>query len=304
MLLERVYRHKKILLESILEVFHSKNLQPKIGVELEFYIQHHSLPANLELTNQFIFDLKLKILQNNIDLLGIEPEQGSGQIEIKTMPYEDISKLCQDITKIKEIISNLDEDLQVNFLSQPYQNDCGSSLQINFSLMQNNNYLFAKNDDQESLYLLQSIAAALAFTKNMMLIFAPKPEDYLRFDLKLNRHLHKKQKYTAPVNISWGYNNRTALVRIPATQKINERRLEFRLGASSADIYLATTFFLLAILEGMQKRMEPQLEIYGNSFDEQYNLENLPKYEEAQNYFLNNPLTNKILLILDSKKLD
>ncbi len=301
---ERIYRHKKTLLKSILEIFQSQNLQPKIGVELEFYLCHQGLPASPELTQKFIFDLKSKILQHNIKFLEIEPEQGLGQAEIKTLPYLDIFQLCEDIIKIKEITQNLYQDFQVNFSSQPYENDCGSSLQINFSLMQNDDFLFAKNHEQESRYLQKSIAGALKFTKNMMIIFAPKPEDYARFDLELNRNLHKKQKYTAPVNISWGYNNRTALIRIPATQKISERRLEFRLAANSADIYLISTFFLLAVLQGIKMEGELPREIYGNSFDEQYNLEALPSYEAAQNYFLNNPLTDKIFFILDSNKLD
>lgn len=304
MILERIYHHKRFLLKSVLENFQSQNLQPKIGVELEFYIQHHSLPANAELTKQFIDHLKSEISKHNINLLDIEPEQGIGQIEIKTLPYLDIIKLCDDISQIKKITQSLSQDFQINFSSQPYENDCGSALQINFSLMNENNFLFAKTHGQESKYLLHSIAAALKFTHNMMIIFAPKPEDYLRFGLELNRNLHKQKKYTAPVNIGWGYNNRSALIRVPATQTISERRLEFRLGSSSADIYLTSTFFLLAILQGIKKEDKLPSEIYGNSFDDQYDLKPLPSYEEAKSHFLNNDLTNEILFILDSNKLD
>jgi len=304
-LLEKIYRHRKIILQSVLEKFQSQNLQPKIGIELELYLQHQGLPANQDLTRKFITHLKSQIFKNNINLLGIEPEQGCGQVEIKTLPYLDILQLCQDVDRIKEITSNLDDYLQVNFLSQPYQNDCGSALQINFSLMQNDDFLFAKKNSKESNYLLHSIAGALHFTKNMMIIFAPSPKDYLRFDLELNRNLYKKQKYTAPVNIGWGYNNRSALIRIPVTQNISERRVEFRLGASSADIYLTNIFFLLATLWGMATEKELLLpEVYGNSFDHQYGLEILPNYEEAKNYFLDSHLTNEILFILNGKKFD
>ncbi|MES2677041.1 MAG: hypothetical protein V4612_01830 [Pseudomonadota bacterium] len=308
MLLERIYRHKKTLLKLVLENFKSQNLQPKIGVELEFYLLYNSQPASPKLIHEFTLDLQSTILKHNIDLLAIEPEQGCGQIEIKTLPYLDIPKLCADIEKIKDLTRNLNPNFQVNFASQPYQNDCGNSLQINFSLMQGDNFLFAKDDQQESQYLLQAINGTLKFTKDMMIICAPEPEDYLRFDLKLNRNLHKQQKYTAPVNISWGYNNRTTLVRIPATQKITERRLEFRAPANSADLYLISAFFLLAVLRGIKlpEKFPGKIpgEVYGNSFDEQYDLENLPNYEQAKEYFWQGNLANEILFILDSNRLD
>ena len=45
------------------------------------------------------------------------------------------------INKIKKIITNLASNLNIsaNFSSQPYQFDCGSALQINFSLVDDNN---------------------------------------------------------------------------------------------------------------------------------------------------------------------
>ena len=295
--------NKQALLEAVLEKFKEKNLQPKIGIELEFYLQHQAFPANLKQTSEFISSLKSELSHHNINLLAIEPEQGFGQVEIKTAPYLDIQQLCCDVNKIKEITSNLKSDLQANFASQPYQKDCGSSLQINFSLIKSGEYLFVKDGLEESKYISQSIGATLKFTKNMMFVFAPEPADYLRFDLEINRGLHKIGKYTAPVNIGWGYNNRTALIRIPATKKPEERRLEFRLASSSADIYLTNLFFLLAILEGIKKEEVLPEEIYGNAFDEKYDLETLPNYEQAQDYFLNNnPLLGEILFILSGKK--
>jgi glutamine synthetase len=126
-----------------------------------------------------------------------------------------------------------------------------------------------------------------------MVIFAPSIQDYLRFNLDLNRNLHKNKKYTAPVNISWGYNNRTALIRIPTTKNPSQRRLEFRLAASNADIYLTISFFLLIILDALDNKATPISPnfgpIYGNAFDEKYQLETLPKdYQTAQNHFLTN----------------
>jgi glutamine synthetase len=288
--LSNLYQQKHLFLKSALQNFHSLSLQPKIGIEWEFYLLNNQLPANSDLVTQFIDQLKIQLHNQNIFILDIEPEQGNGQIEIKTKPYSNIELLCADFLKIKDDVKNLAAQLgtQINFSSQPYPDDCGSALQINFSLMdKNNNLLFVKDSNQESPLLLHSIAGLLNSTSNFMLIFAPQEDDYWRFDLDLNKNLYRNKKYTAPVNISWGYNNRTALIRIPAVQNNIERRLEFRLAASDADIYLVNTFFLLAVLEGIKNHQTPIESIYGNVFDEQYDLAEFPKnYSLALEKFL------------------
>ena len=296
-LLALIYQQKINLLKSVLEDFKLLELQPRIGIEIEFYLQYQGLAAHNPLVTKFIFQLKIAIKKNNIDILNIEPEQGLGQIEIKTSPYFNLKQLCQDIIKIKQIISHIAKNLNchANFLSQPYENDCGSALQINLSLINNNNNLFTKPN---SLYLFNTISSLLNYTKNIMIIFSPRTEDYLRFNLVTNQNLFKNRKYSAPVNISWGYENRTTLIRIPSSK--NQRRLEFRLAASNADIYLSITFFLLTILDGINNGdNKPILPIYGNAFDEQYKLEKLPQnYQIAYNYFFKK---NKILDMVKTK---
>lgn len=257
-------------LKQILEKFESKNLQVRIGVELEFYLQQQNFPANSNQVLEFIEKLKSVIPNHNIDLSAIEPEQGEGQIEIKTNPYFDIPKLCNDINRIKEIAQKLDSNLQTNFSSLPNKNDCGNAMQINFSLIQDGKFLFAKDDAQESKYLLWSISGALEKTRNMIEVFAPESEDLQRFDIEINRNLHRSKKYTSPTNISWGYDNRSALIRVPATRNNDLRRIEYRLGCASCDIQLAITHFLSAVFEGIEMKKNPIKEIYGNAFDEQY----------------------------------
>jgi glutamine synthetase len=307
-LLKTIYQHKSNLLKSVLADFYYLNVRPKIGVEIEFYL--HNLQSDLIISGHqiqdFISKLKSVIKENNIDILDIDLEQGCSQIEIKTNPYFDLQLLCKEIVTIKKITTNLAQkfDYYADFSSQPYENDCGSSLQINFSLVNyQNNYLFSK-EELESEYLLRSIAALLEFAHNIIIIFAPKKKDYLRFDTKINKNLFNNKKYGAPTNISWGYNNRTTLVRIPSSNNGKERRLEFRLGASDADIYLSVTFFLLVILEGFINNKKPAPPTYGNAFDEQYLLKTLPQnYQMAQYcFFTENKIIKMVKRILSKLK--
>jgi len=64
--------------------------------------------------------------------------------------------------------------------------------------------------------------------------------------------------FEAPVNIAWGFRNRSVLVRIPATHTPEKStRLELRSPDPSANPYLAFTGILAAGLDGIESRIEP-----------------------------------------------
>jgi glutamine synthetase len=62
----------------------------------------------------------------------------------------------------------------------------------------------------------------------------------------------------APALISWGHNNRSALVRIPMYKpnKENSTRIEFRSPDSACNPYLAYAVMLAAGLKGIEERYE------------------------------------------------
>jgi glutamine synthetase len=299
-------KKRRDLLRFALQDFKNNKLIPKIGIELEFYLEPVTDDLDDFTIESFITNLKTSLLKQRINLLEIEKEQGFGQIEVKTKPYDDIYKLCQDVELIKKSIAILSSQQYPNikpiFLSQPKLNDCGNSLQINISLYdQNQNPQFIKNNKNHDNIALYCIGGILTFAKNMMFIMAPEKEDYIRFNLQTNRQLHKNGKYTAPTHISWGYDNRTALIRV-ILNNINPRanRLEFRMPSPSADIYLALSFILLSILEGIKNKIAAPPPIHGNSFDQQYKLDLLPQnIKSSQDHFLHESIMKTII----SKKL-
>jgi glutamine synthetase len=305
-LITQLYRNKSSLLALALNNLQLQNIYPKIGIELEFYLQDRTLinspaPASLYIVKNFIFELKSELKKQNIDILEIEPEQGVGQIEIKTNPYNNILLLCEDLIKTKDITNkiakNFSQNISANFASQPFGDDCTSAMQINLSFQDDvGNKLFAKNGRIESKILLYSIGGILKLTKNILLIAAPDKSDYLRFSNEINQSLYKNKKYTAPTNISWGYNNRTALVRIPQSTQNSQRRLEFRLPCANSDIYLAIFSLLIIAQYGIEKQVIPPPEIYGNSFDQQYNLQQLAgDILTAQKDFFKDGFLHKII---------
>ena len=68
------------------------------------------------------------------------------------------------------------------------------------------NNLFAADDPTQNELLLHALGGLKAAMAESMLIFAPNANSYRRF---------RRNSY-APVSASWGINNRTVSIRIPA----------------------------------------------------------------------------------------
>ena len=243
----------------------------KIGLELEFYLTKNDEQIHdSNLVQSFIDDLLISTKKQKINLLAIEKEQGIGQIEIKTLPEIDLDKLSSDIELVKVISEDLAKNkynLEADFGGTPFFDDCSNALQINLTILdKNNRNLFDKNDDQESKILLNSIAGLLFLLPKNIEFFAAKNSK--RFDIARNQQLFLNKKYTSPVNLSWGYDNRSCAIRIIG--KGNDRRLEFRVPDANINIKPAIDKFLEMVKYGIDNNLKAEEPIYGNAFNKQY----------------------------------
>jgi len=281
--LQHFYHHKNSYLQQASAQFFSRtSLNIKIGIELEFYLTNSdgSQLFDDKILHDFISDLSKKIPTNSL-IYKIEKEQGQGQIEVKTAFDSDLLKICEDISKLKLMAKTLAEErnLIVSFAAQQFLDDCGSALQFNISLHDvddKNIFWFDEN------ILHKTANALLQKTDEMMIFLAPEESDYVRFSTQINRDLFKKGKFTAPVNLSFGADNRTCAIRIPTKSK----RLEYRIGAANCDPALCMSAILLAILFGIENSAHPVNQIHGNAFDSQYEVKNFcQNFDEARKKF-------------------
>ena len=255
-------------LEKLLQTLKNLDLIAIIGLEWEFYLLEKKQLLSEEKLKIFFQKFLISAKNQNIDTLKIEKEQGKGQIEIKTNPYLDIPKLCRDFLLIKKIVRKIsfEMNLEADFTAQKYNDDCGSSLQINLNFLdKNNKNLFNGSSDDESKLLLYSIAGILECTPKFLENYISSKEDLIRFDKDINIKLHKSGNYTAPTNLSWGYDNRTTAIRVIG--KNDNRRLEFRVPSSNSYIFKVVESLLESVLSGIAKKALPQKAIYGNAFD-------------------------------------
>ena len=212
-------------------------LTPVMGAELEFYLSDN---IDIEKLGQAIgYDL--------------EKERGNGQYEIQFLPHHNLVLLAQLIEDTRNSITKYcaAQNGWANFNSKPYMDDFGSSMHVHIN--------FSEDDD------IEKYANMLCYSlKDYINYCLPLEQDYKRLD----------HKFMAPTHVCWGGNNRSVMIRIP---DVLPKRIEHRLPSSSADPALLFYGFLKAIEQSLCKKEggAASLKIYGNAFDEQYNLQKI-----------------------------
>jgi glutamine synthetase len=258
----------------------------KIGCELEFYLLDQNLEiANSSLVDNFIFELKK--INFLLEICEVKKECGQSQIEIATIVYDDLEKLCEDLDCIKKLIFEISQKLNSSpsFKGQVVDNDCGNSLQFNISLSDSlTKNIFFKNSKLINLFS----SLLLDYTDEMLYLLAPNPDDYRRFDSKINKKLFDLGKFCAPINLSFGNDNRSCAIRIPKCDNKQNTRIEYRIASASTNHWLGLSAILIALAQVKhQKNLYPQ--IFGNAFDEIYDIKNFIKnFQLAKEKFLNN----------------
>jgi glutamine synthetase len=144
-------------------------------------------------------------------------------------------------------------NLHCTFMPKPIANINGSGMHVHQSLWRaGTNETAMYNADNEyglSDVALHFIAGQLSHARAFSAIIAPLVNSYKRL----------VPGYEAPVYISWGRTNRSALIRIPriSSGRIKSTRCELRCPDPSANPYLAFAVMLASGLDGIQKRMTP-----------------------------------------------
>lgn len=287
------YKNKKLILEKSQDFFaNSSSVKIKIGTEIEFFLLDENLQPleNQDFLSQNISELKEILLQKFSLIYEVEKEKGKSQIEVKTKFTDDLRALCFQLEEAKEFIKNFfaQKKLIASFDSQIFEDDCGNSLQFNISLHDENDQNLFEFDKKILNHVAQNLLDSTDF---MMVFLCPNEEDYLRFSYEINRNLFKQGKFTAPVNLSYGGDNRSCAIRIPQITKTNGKRLEYRIACANCDIFLSISAILISLNHGLKNYGEPSKinieQIFGNAFEEKYEVRNFCKnlQDATENFF-------------------
>lgn len=141
--------------------------------------------------------------------------------------------------------------LYATFMPKPIPGVNGSGMHVHQSLVDlvTGQNVFADPDDPYGLSELarQFIAGLLAHARGMTAVLAPLVNSYKRL----------VPGFEAPVYISWGRTNRSALVRVPriTNGRHQSTRIELRCPDPSCNPYLAYAVMLAAGLDGIRRRL-------------------------------------------------
>jgi glutamine synthetase len=168
-MLEKLYLNKREILEKSQKFFkNSSSLVLKIGCELEFFLFEENLqkPVNQAARDDFIAELQFELPKKFPLIYQIEKEQGASQIEVKTVFTPDLSRICEELEGAKNLIKNLaaQKKLTASFAAQPFIEDCGSALQFNISMHENDKNIFEFDEN-----ILKNVAGSLLKMTNQII---------------------------------------------------------------------------------------------------------------------------------------
>ena len=265
------------------------------GAEVEFYLfrlDEHGMPTKTPQDYAGYMDIapedqgesvRRDICYALIDM-GIHPEashheQGPGQNEID-FRYSDALTAADNTSTFKWVVKSIAmmSGIWADFSPKPLANAPGNGMHINMSL---------ESDDGED-HTQAFMAGIMDHIREITLFLNPTRESYERLgDMK------------APGYVSWSEQNRSQLVRIPASRS-GKNRIELRSADPTANPYLAFAMLIYAGLDGIKRNLEPEapldVNLYRADPSVTEKLRRLPgKLDEAVQYALGSDFVKKYI---------
>ncbi|MFV8818574.1 glutamine synthetase family protein [Haliea sp. E17] len=187
-------------------------------------------------------------------------EAGPSQYEINLKHSADALVAADQTVLLQRLIRGVAKKhgLQATFMAKPFGDLPGNGLHMHCSLIdENGDNAFDDGSEEGAPLLRHAIAGCLETMAESMLLFAPGLNSYRRFC----RGTH------VPLAPSWGYENRTVAVRVPA-DALSAMRLEHRVAGADANPYLAIAALLAGILRGIETRAEAPEPMAGNAYEQ------------------------------------
>jgi len=182
-------------------------------------------------------------------------EGGPGQNEID-LRYADALSMADNVMTFKTVVKEvaIEQGVYATFMPKPFTDQPGSGMHTHFSLFEGDKNAFF---DASAEYHLSNTAR-----KFMAGVLKHAPEITLVTNQFVNSYKRLWGGGEAPSYVSWGHNNRSALIRVPLhkPEKAQSTRIEYRAMDSAANPYLAYSLLLSAGLKGIEENYELQTE--------------------------------------------
>jgi glutamine synthetase len=235
-----------------------------VGPELEYFYFKHPSGNPITLDAGGYFDLTpsdvasplrnetVTILEKmgiNVEFSHHEVAPSQHEIDLRYMEALEMADAAMTYRLVVKEIA-LKHGVYATFMPKPLFRENGSGMHTHQSLFKGNiNAFFDKNDRYHLSKVGKSyIAGLLKHAREISLVVAQWVNSYKRL----------VPGYEAPVYVSWGTRNRSALVRVPMYKPGKEKatRAEFRCPDPACNPYLAFAVMLAAGLKGVKDEYE------------------------------------------------
>ncbi len=267
------------VLKRVIAAYAAKGWKPVVAPEIEFYLvrknpdpdyplappvgrsgrpigggQGYSI-AGINEFDELIDDIYHFSEAQGLEIDTLIHEEGAGQLEIN-LRHGDPVELADQVFMFKRTIREaaLKHDMYATFMAKPIQGQPGSAMHIHQSIVdaRTGANIFTDSDDGESDLFRHFIGGMQHYVPKALVMFAPYVNSYRRLT----------QAASAPVNVRWGYDNRTTAFRVPRSAPV-ARRVENRIPSSDANPYLAVAASLACGYLGMVNQVVPDDPVSG-----------------------------------------
>jgi len=276
------------VLKRVLALYKKEGLTPVIAPEMEFYLveknPYPGLPLkppigrsgrpetarqsySIDAANEF--EPFVELMYNyceamELDIDTLIHESGAAQLEVNFI-HGDPLDLADQVFTFKRTVREaaLKNDIYATFMAKPMAEEPGSATHIHQSLLSSStgDNVFATKDGEYSETFYHYMGGLQKYTPYVMSLFAPNVNSYRRFT----------REVSAPINLHWGYDNRTTGLRVPDAKPKNYR-VENRFPGADVNPYLAIAATLACGYLGMKHKIQPSEAFEGNAYEEDVEL--------------------------------
>ncbi len=237
---------------------------------------------------RFVDELVRALDGLGIELSAVHTEAGPGLLELNIEPRRGLAA-ADDAALLKFGVKQLAASmgLRASFLAKTVPGEEGSSGHVHMSAWQGDTNAFAGSGRTDALppVFSSAIGGLLAHLPAASLLLNPTVNSYKRL----------VPGWFAPINATWGYENRSCAVRAIRSDRGELWRLECRRPGADANPYLALAALAASAADGIRTAAAPPAAIEGDA----YALADLPELpgslESAIRAFAEDPVLRHAL---------
>ncbi len=208
---------------------------------------------------RFVDELVRALAGLRVELSAVHTEAGPGLFELNLAPSRGLSAADDTILvkfAVKQVASSL--GMRASFLAKTEPGEEGSSGHVHMSFWDGSTNAFAAPDpaDPPPPLLASAVAGVLEHLPAASLLMNPTINSYKRL----------VPGWFAPINATWGYENRSCAVRAIRSARPELWRFECRRPGADANPYLVLAAIAASAADGIRRGATPPEPIDGDAY--------------------------------------